>query len=93
MILSDSSSEILFPLMRFLCFHFFLKNGLNRWSKQIEDSVFLVNGQVKDEDTELLEGQVSAEQEEIQLCGENLQCDSAGDIFCTVFIDLIGLCR
>ncbi|XP_064283851.1 protein odr-4 homolog isoform X2 [Passer domesticus] len=33
------------------------KNGLNRWSKQIENSVFLINGQVKDEDTELLEGQ------------------------------------
>ncbi|NWQ85590.1 ODR4 protein, partial [Burhinus bistriatus] len=33
------------------------KNGLNRWSKQIEDSVFLINGQVKDDDTELLEGQ------------------------------------
>ncbi|XP_032552529.1 protein odr-4 homolog isoform X2 [Chiroxiphia lanceolata] len=33
------------------------KNGLNRWSKQIEDSVFLINGQVKNDDTELLEGQ------------------------------------
>ncbi|KAM6263136.1 protein odr-4 homolog isoform 2-T4 [Spheniscus humboldti] len=33
------------------------KTGLNRWSKQIEDSVFLINGQVKDDDTELLEGQ------------------------------------
>uniref|UniRef100_A0A663EGS5 Protein odr-4 homolog n=1 Tax=Aquila chrysaetos chrysaetos TaxID=223781 RepID=A0A663EGS5_AQUCH len=33
------------------------KNGLNRWSKQIEDSVFLINGQIKDDDTELLEGQ------------------------------------
>ncbi|KFP28051.1 Protein odr-4 [Colius striatus] len=33
------------------------KNGLNRWSKQIEDSVFLINGQVRDGDTELLEGQ------------------------------------
>ncbi|NXT49081.1 ODR4 protein, partial [Pluvianellus socialis] len=33
------------------------KNGLNRWSKQIEDSVFLINGQVKDDDTEVLEGQ------------------------------------
>ncbi|XP_064520134.1 protein odr-4 homolog isoform X1 [Pseudopipra pipra] len=33
------------------------KNGLNRWSRQIEDSVFLINGQVKDDDTELLEGQ------------------------------------
>ncbi|XP_064004123.1 protein odr-4 homolog isoform X2 [Pogoniulus pusillus] len=33
------------------------KNGLNRWSKQIEDSVFLINGQVRGDDTELLEGQ------------------------------------
>ncbi|XP_054240316.1 protein odr-4 homolog [Indicator indicator] len=33
------------------------KNGLNRWSKQIEDSVFLINGQVRSDDTELLEGQ------------------------------------
>ncbi|NWT42731.1 ODR4 protein, partial [Chroicocephalus maculipennis] len=32
------------------------KNGLNRWSKQIEDGVFLINGQIKDDDTELLEG-------------------------------------
>ncbi|KAM8805507.1 protein odr-4 homolog [Eudromia elegans] len=32
------------------------KNGLYRWSKQIEDSVFLINGQIKDNDTELLEG-------------------------------------
>ncbi|XP_010284020.1 PREDICTED: protein odr-4 homolog, partial [Phaethon lepturus] len=32
-------------------------NGLNRWSKQIEDSVFLINGQVRGDDTELLEGQ------------------------------------
>ncbi|XP_030902608.1 protein odr-4 homolog isoform X1 [Melopsittacus undulatus] len=34
-----------------------IKNGLNRWAKQIEDSVFLINGQVKDDDAELLEGQ------------------------------------
>ncbi|XP_065530301.1 protein odr-4 homolog [Lathamus discolor] len=34
-----------------------IKNGLNRWAKQIEDSVFLINGQVKDGDAELLEGQ------------------------------------
>ncbi|XP_030311408.1 protein odr-4 homolog isoform X2 [Calypte anna] len=33
------------------------KNGLNRWSKQIEDGVFLINGQVKGDDAELLEGQ------------------------------------
>lgn len=52
--------------MRFLPL-LFLKNGLNRWSKQIEDSVFLINGQVKDDDTELLEGQVSAVQQGIKL--------------------------
>ncbi|KAM9544318.1 protein odr-4 homolog isoform 1-T2 [Guaruba guarouba] len=34
-----------------------IKNGLNRWAKQIEDSVFLIHGQVKDDDAELLEGQ------------------------------------
>lgn len=44
-----------------------LKNGLNRWSKQIEDSVFLINGHVKDEDTELLEGQVSTKQRGVEL--------------------------
>ncbi|KAM6217809.1 LOW QUALITY PROTEIN: protein odr-4 homolog [Rhynchocyon petersi] len=33
------------------------KNGLTRWAKQIENGVFLINGQVKDEDSDLLEGQ------------------------------------
>ncbi|NXU56151.1 ODR4 protein, partial [Turnix velox] len=33
------------------------KNGLNRWSKQIEESVFLISGQVKDDNADLLEGQ------------------------------------
>lgn len=51
----------------FVLFSLILKNGLNRWSKQIEDSVFLINGQVKDEDTELLEGQVSTKQGGIEL--------------------------
>lgn len=43
-------------------FSLFSQNGLNRWSKQIEDSVFLINGQVRGDDTELLEGQVSTGQ-------------------------------
>ncbi|KAM9005802.1 protein odr-4 homolog isoform X1 [Sarcophilus harrisii] len=33
------------------------KNGLSRWAKQIEGGVYLINGQVKEEDCELLEGQ------------------------------------
>uniref|UniRef100_A0A6I8PCD8 Protein odr-4 homolog n=1 Tax=Ornithorhynchus anatinus TaxID=9258 RepID=A0A6I8PCD8_ORNAN len=33
------------------------KNGLLRWAKQIENGVFLINGQVKEEDSNLLEGQ------------------------------------
>lgn len=36
-----------------------LKNGLVRWAKQIENGVYLINGQVKAEDCDLLEGQVS----------------------------------
>ncbi|XP_015399335.2 protein odr-4 homolog isoform X2 [Panthera tigris] len=33
------------------------KNGLVRWAKQIENGVYLINGQVKDEDCDLLERQ------------------------------------
>lgn len=39
----------------------FFKNGLARWAKQIENGIYLINGQVKDEDCDLLEGQVSQE--------------------------------
>uniref|UniRef100_A0A8C3YT77 Protein odr-4 homolog n=1 Tax=Catagonus wagneri TaxID=51154 RepID=A0A8C3YT77_9CETA len=34
------------------------KSGLARWAKQIENGIYLINGQVKDEDYDLLEGQV-----------------------------------
>lgn len=33
------------------------KSGLTRWAKQIENGVYLINGQVKGEDCDLLEGQ------------------------------------
>uniref|UniRef100_A0A8C3YSY1 Protein odr-4 homolog n=1 Tax=Catagonus wagneri TaxID=51154 RepID=A0A8C3YSY1_9CETA len=33
------------------------KSGLARWAKQIENGIYLINGQVKDEDYDLLEGQ------------------------------------
>ncbi|XP_028588337.1 protein odr-4 homolog isoform X1 [Podarcis muralis] len=33
------------------------RNGLARWAKQIEEAVFLINGQVREEDADLLEGQ------------------------------------
>ncbi|KAM6453596.1 protein odr-4 homolog [Liasis olivaceus] len=33
------------------------RNGLGRWAQQIEAAVFLINGQVKEEDADLLEGQ------------------------------------
>ncbi|KAM4860359.1 protein odr-4 homolog isoform 1-T2 [Thomomys bottae] len=33
------------------------KSGLTRWAKQIENGVYLINGQVKDGDCDLLEGQ------------------------------------
>ncbi|XP_006872760.1 PREDICTED: protein odr-4 homolog isoform X2 [Chrysochloris asiatica] len=34
------------------------KNGLVRWAKQIENGIFLINGQAKDENCDLLEGQL-----------------------------------
>lgn len=33
------------------------KNGLTRWAKKIENGVYFINGQVKDGDCDLLEGQ------------------------------------
>ncbi|XP_078248463.1 protein odr-4 homolog isoform X2 [Pogona vitticeps] len=33
------------------------RNGIARWAKQIEGAVFLINGQVKDDDSDLVEGQ------------------------------------
>ncbi|XP_060630497.1 protein odr-4 homolog [Anolis sagrei] len=36
------------------------RNGLARWAKQIEEAVFLINSQVKEEDADLLEGQKKA---------------------------------
>ncbi|XP_006901371.1 PREDICTED: protein odr-4 homolog isoform X3 [Elephantulus edwardii] len=42
------------------------KNGLTRWAKQIENGVYLINGQVKDEDCDLLEGQKKSSRGNIQ---------------------------
>ncbi|XP_070795388.1 protein odr-4 homolog [Pituophis catenifer annectens] len=33
------------------------RNGLGRWAQQIEKAVFLINGQAREEDADLLEGQ------------------------------------
>ncbi|KAM3841958.1 protein odr-4 homolog isoform 3-T5 [Vipera latastei] len=33
------------------------RNGLGRWAQQIEEAVFLINGQAREEDADLLEGQ------------------------------------
>ncbi|XP_030063340.1 protein odr-4 homolog isoform X2 [Microcaecilia unicolor] len=37
-----------------------IRSGLTDWAAQIEKSIFLINGQVKEEDSELLEGQKKA---------------------------------
>ncbi|XP_015668803.1 protein odr-4 homolog isoform X2 [Protobothrops mucrosquamatus] len=34
-----------------------IRNGLGRWAQQIEEAVFLINGQARQEDADLLEGQ------------------------------------
>ncbi|XP_009960498.1 PREDICTED: protein odr-4 homolog isoform X3 [Leptosomus discolor] len=64
------------------------KNGLNRWSKQIEDSVFLINGQVKDDDTELLEGQSQGSSHRstatVQVCSGSINLKGA--VKCRAYI-------
>ncbi|XP_030881366.1 protein odr-4 homolog isoform X1 [Leptonychotes weddellii] len=42
------------------------KNGLAHWAKQIENGVYLINGQVKDEDCDLLEGQKKSSRGNVQ---------------------------
>ncbi|XP_054549396.1 protein odr-4 homolog [Talpa occidentalis] len=42
------------------------KTGLARWAKQIENGVYLINGQVKDEDGDLLEGQKKSSRGNVQ---------------------------
>ncbi|XP_029791041.1 protein odr-4 homolog [Suricata suricatta] len=42
------------------------KNGLARWAKQIENGVYLINGQVKDEDCDILEGQKKSSRGNVQ---------------------------
>ncbi|XP_050817411.1 protein odr-4 homolog isoform X3 [Gopherus flavomarginatus] len=44
----------------------YTRNGLTRWAKQIEEGVFLINGQAKDDDAELLEGQKKSSRGNIQ---------------------------
>lgn len=46
-----SATSVNYPLERNT------KNGLARWAKQIENGIYLINGQVKDEDCDLLGGQ------------------------------------
>ncbi|XP_054103781.1 protein odr-4 homolog isoform X1 [Callithrix jacchus] len=47
------------------------KNGLTRWAKQIENGVYLINGQVKDEDCDLLEGQKKSSRGNTQATGHS----------------------
>ncbi|XP_043860938.1 protein odr-4 homolog isoform X2 [Dromiciops gliroides] len=46
------------------------KTGLARWAKQIEGGVYLINGQVKEEDCELLEGQKKSSRGNTQTTGQ-----------------------
>uniref|UniRef100_A0A5F9CHZ4 Protein odr-4 homolog n=1 Tax=Oryctolagus cuniculus TaxID=9986 RepID=A0A5F9CHZ4_RABIT len=48
-----------------------MKNGLTRWAKQIENGVYLINGQVKDEDCDLLEGQKKSSRGNTQASGHS----------------------
>ncbi|XP_042638508.1 protein odr-4 homolog [Orycteropus afer afer] len=48
------------------------KNGLTCWAKQIENGVFLINGQVKEEDCDLLEGQKKSSRGSVQVTHQPL---------------------
>ncbi|CAO2637174.1 Protein odr-4 homolog [Lemmus lemmus] len=64
------------------------KSGLVRWAKQIENGVYLINGQVKDEDCDLLEGQpLSSDHRStatVQICSGSVNL--RGDVKCRAFI-------
>ncbi|XP_036890833.1 protein odr-4 homolog isoform X2 [Sturnira hondurensis] len=47
------------------------KNGLTRWAKQIENGIYLINGQVKAEDCDLLEGQKKSSRGNAQAVGHS----------------------
>ncbi|TFJ95611.1 Protein odr-4-like protein [Platysternon megacephalum] len=67
------------------------RNGLTRWAKQIEEGVFLINGQAKDDDADLLEGQVCASQSSghrstatVQVCSGSINLKGA--VKCRAYI-------
>uniref|UniRef100_A0A7N4PSP7 Protein odr-4 homolog n=1 Tax=Sarcophilus harrisii TaxID=9305 RepID=A0A7N4PSP7_SARHA len=64
------------------------KNGLSRWAKQIEGGVYLINGQVKEEDCELLEGQLLNSNHRstatVQVCSGSVNL--RGSVTCRAYI-------
>uniref|UniRef100_A0A8C6QVQ8 Protein odr-4 homolog n=1 Tax=Nannospalax galili TaxID=1026970 RepID=A0A8C6QVQ8_NANGA len=64
------------------------KNGLTRWAKQIENGVYLINRQVKDEDSDLLEGQLLNSDHRstatVQICSGSVNLK--GDVKCRAYI-------
>uniref|UniRef100_A0A287D908 Protein odr-4 homolog n=1 Tax=Ictidomys tridecemlineatus TaxID=43179 RepID=A0A287D908_ICTTR len=64
------------------------KNGLTRWAKQIENGVYLINGQVKDEDCDLLEGQLLNSDHRstatVQICSGSVNLK--GSVKCRAYI-------
>uniref|UniRef100_A0A4X2KSR8 Protein odr-4 homolog n=1 Tax=Vombatus ursinus TaxID=29139 RepID=A0A4X2KSR8_VOMUR len=64
------------------------KNGLARWAKQIEGGMYLINGQVKEEDCELLEGQLLNSNHRstatVQVCSGSVNLK--GSVTCRAYI-------
>uniref|UniRef100_A0A8C2LY10 Protein odr-4 homolog n=1 Tax=Cricetulus griseus TaxID=10029 RepID=A0A8C2LY10_CRIGR len=64
------------------------KSGLTRWAKQIENGVYLINGQVKDENCDLLEGQsLNSDHRStatVQICSGSVNL--RGDVKCRAYI-------
>ncbi|XP_054837057.1 protein odr-4 homolog [Eublepharis macularius] len=49
-----------------------IQNGLTRWAKQIEEAVFLINGHVKEEDADLVNGQKKSARGTTQSAAQSL---------------------
>nr|XP_042114220.1 protein odr-4 homolog isoform X3 [Peromyscus maniculatus bairdii] len=64
------------------------KSGLTRWAKQIDSGVYLINGQVKGEDCDLLEGQLLNSDHRstatVQICSGSVNL--RGNVKCRAYI-------
>nr|XP_056700513.1 protein odr-4 homolog [Euleptes europaea] len=70
------NANIHIPLLATSAYHELeknIRNGLTRWAKQIEEAVILINGQVKEEDADLMDGQKKSGRGTMQSTTQSLE--------------------